>query len=74
MREWAPDEVVLLPLYPQYSTTTTGSSVTAWREAAATAGLIAAGDHGVLLPRRPGYVDATAATVRSRAYDAAGAN
>ena len=26
-----PDEVVLLPLYPQYSTTTTESSATAWR-------------------------------------------
>jgi len=30
---WAPDEIVLLPLYPQFSTTTTGSSVKAWREA-----------------------------------------
>jgi ferrochelatase len=29
---FAPDEVVLLPLYPQYSTTTTGSSVKAWRK------------------------------------------
>jgi len=29
-----PDEVVLLPLYPQYSTTTTASSVKAWRRAA----------------------------------------
>jgi ferrochelatase len=29
---WAPDEVVLLPLYPQYSTATTGSSFKAWRE------------------------------------------
>ena len=28
-----PDEIVLLPLYPQYSTTTTGSSVKAWRKA-----------------------------------------
>ena len=28
-----PDEVVLLPLYPQYSTTTTGSSAKAWRKA-----------------------------------------
>lgn len=27
---WAPDEVVLLPLYPQYSSTTTGSSLTEW--------------------------------------------
>jgi ferrochelatase len=31
--EFAPDEVILLPLYPQFSTTTTGSSVEAWRAA-----------------------------------------
>jgi ferrochelatase len=30
---FAPDEVVLLPLYPQYSTTTTASSLNAWRKA-----------------------------------------
>lgn len=30
---WAPDEVVLLPLYPQFSTATTGSSLQAWAEA-----------------------------------------
>ena len=30
---FAPDEIVLLPLYPQYSTTTTGSSMKAWRKA-----------------------------------------
>jgi len=29
---YGPDEVVLLPLYPQYSTTTTGSSVKAWEK------------------------------------------
>lgn len=29
--EFAPDEIVLLPLYPQFSTTTTGSSLRAWR-------------------------------------------
>lgn len=28
-----PDEIVLMPLYPQFSTTTTGSSLKAWREA-----------------------------------------
>ena len=27
---FAPDEIVLLPLYPQYSTTTSGSSLKAW--------------------------------------------
>jgi ferrochelatase len=28
---FSPDEIVLLPLYPQYSTTTTASSLAAWR-------------------------------------------
>jgi ferrochelatase len=28
---WQPDETILLPLYPQYSTTTTASSLEAWR-------------------------------------------
>lgn len=37
--EWDPDEVVLLPLYPQFSTTTTGSSLRAWRDAAVAVGL-----------------------------------
>ena len=39
VREWDPDEVVLLPLYPQFSTTTTGSSLSAWRAASARVGL-----------------------------------
>ena len=30
---FAPDEVLLLPLYPQFSTTTTGSSFAAWKKA-----------------------------------------
>ncbi|MBI1340602.1 ferrochelatase [bacterium] len=30
--DWRPDEIVLLPLYPQFSTTTTGSSLTEWRK------------------------------------------
>ena len=41
VRDWGPDRVLLLPLYPQYSTTTTGSSLSAWREAAARVGLVA---------------------------------
>ena len=31
VRAFAPDRIVLLPLYPQYSTTTTASSVAEWR-------------------------------------------
>ena len=52
VHQWSPDEVVLLPLYPQYSTTTTGSSLTAWREAAASVGLIAQTTDRLLLSRR----------------------
>jgi ferrochelatase len=33
VKAFAPDEVVLLPLYPQYSSTTTGSSLKAWKKA-----------------------------------------
>jgi ferrochelatase len=33
VNDFAPDKVILLPLYPQFSTTTTGSSVRMWREA-----------------------------------------
>ena len=31
---WDPQEVILLPLYPQFSTTTSGSSLVSWRNAA----------------------------------------
>lgn len=33
VRRFAPQRIVLLPLYPQFSTTTTGSSFKAWRDA-----------------------------------------
>jgi ferrochelatase len=39
VKAWDPDEIVCLPLYPQYSTTTTASSLAAWRRAAAQRGL-----------------------------------
>src|SRR5438874_991398 len=37
--EWEPDELILLPLYPQYSTTTTASSLAEWQRVAAAEGL-----------------------------------
>ena len=33
VKRYAPDRIVLLPLYPQFSTTTTGSSFKAWKQA-----------------------------------------
>jgi ferrochelatase len=38
---WGAEQVILAPLYPQFSTTTTGSSVTDWRRAAGLADLTA---------------------------------
>ncbi len=34
VRDYRPDEIVALPLYPQYSTTTSGSSLGEWRKLA----------------------------------------
>jgi ferrochelatase len=34
VQDWRPDDIVLLPLYPQFSTTTTASSIRAWHQAA----------------------------------------
>jgi ferrochelatase len=73
VRAWDPDEIVLLPLYPQYSTTTTGSSLAAWRDAAAAAGLAKATTALCCYHSDPGYVAATAAIVR-RAYEEARAS
>jgi ferrochelatase len=67
---WEPDEVVLLPLYPQFSTTTTGSSLDAWREVAAQAGLVAPTRVVCCYHSDPAFIGATAAIAR-RAHDEA---
>jgi len=70
VKQWGPDEVVLLPLYPQFSTTTTGSSLTAWRAAAARAGLVARTTTLCCYPADAGYAAASAALVKAT-YDKA---
>lgn len=39
VKDFAPNHIILLPLYPQFSTTTTGSSFTEWDRAADAAGI-----------------------------------
>ena len=39
VKAYAPDQIVLMPLYPQFSASTTGSSFTEWDNAAKAAGL-----------------------------------
>jgi protoporphyrin/coproporphyrin ferrochelatase len=64
VKQWNPDEILLLPLYPQYSTTTTGSSLTAWREAAARIGLAKPTTTLCCYHSDPGFIAATEAIVR----------
>lgn len=73
VKAFAPDRIVLLPLYPQFSTTTTGSSVAAWTAAAAQAGLQVPTHTLCCYPTEPGFIAAMAGLVRP-AYDAAAAH
>lgn len=71
--EWRPDEIVCLPLYPQYSTTTTASSLADWRRAAARAGLDCPTRIVRCYPAEEGFVAALAgligpALVRARGH------
>ncbi len=66
--DFAPDEVILLPLYPQFSTTTTGSSLEAWRKAYRGAGQVRT---VCCYPDVAGLAKAHAALIR-RTWDGAG--
>ncbi|MBA4803629.1 MAG: ferrochelatase [Brevundimonas sp.] len=60
---FGPDEIVLLPLYPQYSTTTSASSLKAWNAA-----YTGAGDSRTVCcwPEAYGWVDAQAAAIAEK--------
>ncbi len=61
---FGPDLIVLLPLYPHYSAATTGSSLAAWHQAAAAAGLRAPVRTVCCYPLEPGFIRAHAARIR----------
>ncbi len=65
VESYGPDQVVLLPLYPQFSTTTTGSSLTDWARAAAAAGLGAPTRSLCCYPTQAGFVTEVAGLLRS---------
>ncbi len=64
VQAWMPDRVVLLPLYPQYSTTTTGSSLDRWEKCAGPAGITAPTSGICCYPVLDGFIDSVAAGVR----------
>ena len=51
-----PDQVIELPLYPQYSTTTSGSSLKDWRQAAKTAGVTDTARAACCYPTAAGFI------------------
>lgn len=71
--EFAPDDVVLLPLYPQFSTTTTGSSLADWQRAARTAGVAARQRAVRCYPVEEGFIAALARFTRPAWAEAAAA-
>ncbi len=60
VKAYAPERIVLLPLFPQFSTTTTGSFLAAWAGAAARAGLAVPTTTVCCYPTERGLVDARA--------------
>lgn len=70
VKEFAPDEVLLLPLYPQFSTTTTDSSFKDWKHKAHKAGLAVPTKKLCCYPVHEEFITAHAALVRAE-YDKA---
>lgn len=63
VKDWGPDRILLLPLYPQFSTTTSGSSLAAWKAEAARQGLSVPTTDVCCWPTAQGWIDVMAARV-----------
>jgi ferrochelatase len=70
VKEYNPDHIILLPLYPQFSTTTTGSSFKEWDELAKMHELNTPTSHVCCYPAQREFVEAHAQLIRGR-YDEA---
>ncbi len=70
VKAYAPDTIILLPLYPQFSTTTTGSSFTAWEKAASEQELNIPTARIGCYPTHRHFIAAHAQAVRSVYFDA----
>ena len=65
IKAWSAESIVLLPLYPQFSTTTTGSSFADWDRAAAKAGLTVPVTRICCYPDERGFIEAAAALIHT---------
>lgn len=64
VKAYAPDQIILLPLYPQFSTTTTASSYRTWQEEAKRQGLSAPQRLVCCFPTEPGFIAAASELVQ----------
>ena len=65
VKAFGPDDIVLLPLYPQFSTTTSESSLKDWHRAAKAAGIDVPTRAVCCYPDEPGFIDTLARGVRA---------
>jgi ferrochelatase len=70
VQDWGAERVVLLPLYPQFSTTTTASSFRDWKRAAQAIGLNAPTAEIVQYETEAGFIAAQTALLRERLAEA----
>ncbi len=73
VKAYQPDEIILLPLYPQFSTTTTGSSFKDWDRAAVRAGLAVPTKKICCYPTKASFISAHAQAIKTY-YDKAKAS
>ena len=64
VKKWNPDRIVLLPLYPQFSTTTTRSSFESWTSACKKTGLDKPTTSICCYPWEDGFIEASADNIR----------
>ena len=76
VKQWGATRILLLPLYPQFSSTTTASSVADWHRAARSVGIAAPTQAVCCYPTEAGWTQAVADAIRAalpRARAAGGA-
>jgi ferrochelatase len=71
VKQWQPDEIVLLPLYPQFSITTTASSLALWRDEAKRQALACPTRAVSDYPTEPGFIAALAGLIDKGMAEAA---
>jgi ferrochelatase len=64
VKDFGADRIVLLPLYPQYSTTTTGSSITEWVRVSKKVGITAPTSAICCYPQESGFIETVVKATR----------